>query len=97
MLEIRDNGEGIAPEHLPHLFDRFYRVPMRENSGEKGLGLGLSFVSWIVKAHSGDIQVSSNLGEGTSFRVTFPAKIIDTRNQIEHANQRETAGRHSNS
>ena len=97
VLEIRDNGEGIAPEHLPHLFDRFYRVPMRENSGEKGLGLGLSFVSWIVKAHGGDIQVSSKLGEGTSFRVSFPEKIVDTRNQIEHANQRETAGRHSNS
>jgi signal transduction histidine kinase len=97
MLEIRDNGEGIAPEHLPHLFDRFYRVPMKDTGAEKGLGLGLSFVSWIVKAHSGEIQVSSKLGEGTSFLVSFPAKIIDIRNQIEHANQRETAGRHSNS
>ena len=97
MLEIRDNGEGIAPEHLPHLFDRFYRVPMKDTGAEKGLGLGLSFVSWIVKAHSGEIQVSSKLGEGTSFLVSFPAKIIDIRNQTEHANQRETAGRHSNS
>jgi heavy metal sensor kinase len=97
VLEIRDNGEGIAPEHLPHLFDRFYRVPSKEVGKEKGLGLGLSFVSWIVKAHNGEIQVSSELGKGTTFRVTFPMITADTKQHIEYGNQRETAGRHSNS
>lgn len=97
VLEIRDNGEGIAAEHLPHLFDRFYRVPSRGNGTEKGLGLGLSFVAWIVKAHNGDIQVNSKVGEGTMFRVSFPLAVADVKNQIEYGNQRETAGKHSNS
>lgn len=97
VLEIRDNGEGIAPEHLPHLFDRFYRVPIRESGREKGLGLGLSFVSWIVKAHMGEIQVSSEIGRGTTFRVTLPFKAADINNLVEYGNQRETTGKHSNS
>ncbi len=97
VLEIRDNGEGIAPEHLLHLFDRFYRVPVRESGREKGLGLGLSFVAWIVKAHSGEIQVSSEVGAGTTFRVTFPSKASETNNLVEYGNQRETTGRYSNS
>jgi len=95
-LEIRDNGNGIAPEHLPHLFDRFYRVPGLENGAEKGLGLGLSFVSWIVKAHNGEIQVSSELGVGTSFRVTFPLITASQKNQNDYGNQRESTGRYSN-
>lgn len=97
VLEIRDNGEGIAPEHLPYLFDRFYRVPGTEQRMEKGLGLGLSFVAWIVKAHRGDIQVSSEVGQGTCFRVSFPAIAAAGRIQGEYANQRETAGRNSHS
>lgn len=95
-LEIRDNGEGIAPEHLPHLFDRFYRVPGPENGVEKGLGLGLSFVSWIVKAHNGEIQVRSELGVGTTFVVTFPLIAAAAKNQSDYGNQRETTGRYSN-
>lgn len=96
-LEIRDNGKGIAPEHLPHLFDRFYRIPSRENGTEKGLGLGLSFVAWIVKAHNGEIHVQSEIGQGTTFTVTFPLKGPEVKGIGEYGNQRETAGRHSNS
>ncbi len=94
-LEVRDNGEGIAPEHLPHLFDRFYRVPGSLTSGEKGLGLGLSFVSWIVKAHDGHIEATSEVGVGTTFQVTFPQHPATERNRIDHGDKRETAGRHS--
>jgi len=93
-LEIRDNGEGIAPEHLPHLFDRFYRVPMKESGGEKGLGLGLSFVSWIVKAHHGEIKVISEVDVGTTFQVTLPMAAATIKQANEYANQREIAGRH---
>src|SRR6202011_5768391 len=50
-LFVEDDGVGIAADHLPHIFDRFYRVPSADP--EKGLGLGLSFVAWIVKAHGG--------------------------------------------
>ncbi len=94
-IEIRDNGKGIAPEHLPHLFDRFYRIPSREGGAQKGLGLGLSFVSWIVKAHNGEIQVFSEIDVGTTFSVRFPFEAVETKNLAEYGNQRETTGRYS--
>ena len=72
-LIVADNGVGIAPDHLPHIFDRFYRVPSADP--EKGLGLGLSFVVWIVRAHGGTIDVRSELGKGTTFTVTLPAGV----------------------
>lgn len=97
LLEIRDNGEGIAAEHLPHLFNRFYRVPGKSSSEQKGLGLGLSFVTWIVKAHQGEIQVRSQVGQGTTFRVLFPLPSTEGKTQNEYGNQRETAGRNPNS
>ena len=68
---VQDNGVGIAPDHLPHIFDRFYRVPSADP--EKGLGLGLSFVAWIVKAHDGTIDVQSQLKQGTRITVRLPA------------------------
>jgi heavy metal sensor kinase len=67
---VSDTGKGIPPDHLPHIFDRFYRVPDR--NPERGLGLGLSFVAWIVKVHKGKINVDSKLGEGTTFTVSLP-------------------------
>jgi heavy metal sensor kinase len=73
-IRVEDTGEGISPEHLPHIFDRFYRVrgPGEQASPEKGLGLGLSFVAWIVRAHGGKIDVQSELGKGTAFFVSLP-------------------------
>jgi heavy metal sensor kinase len=70
VLVVADEGKGIPPESLPHIFDRFYRVPGEDPN--KGLGLGLSFVSWIVKAHHGLINVKSTVGQGTTFTITFP-------------------------
>jgi signal transduction histidine kinase len=66
-LEVADTGCGIPPAALPHIFDRFYRVPGQDP--EKGLGLGLSFAAWIVKAHNGTIDVESQVGAGTRFRI----------------------------
>lgn len=72
-LTIADTGVGIPSDSLPHIFDRFYRVPSKDKQHpEKGLGLGLSFVAWIVKAHGGSIDVKSSPGQGTSFIVTLP-------------------------
>jgi heavy metal sensor kinase len=71
-LIVEDTGVGIAPDHLPHIFDRFYRVPSPDP--DKGLGLGLSFVAWIVKAHGGAVDVQSDLQKGTRFVVTLPAE-----------------------
>ncbi len=62
-----DSGVGIPPDHLPHIFDRFYRVP--DPNPEKGLGLGLSFVAAIVKAHGGEIHVESEIGKGSRFEI----------------------------
>ena len=65
---------GIAAENLPHIFDRFYRVRNAETNLIQGLGLGLSFVAWIVKAHRGLIEVTSTVGAGTRFTVRLPAE-----------------------
>jgi len=74
-IVIEDTGRGIAPEYLPHIFDRFYRVPGAgaAASPEQGLGLGLSFVAWIAKAHDGKIDVDSAPGRGTRFTIILPA------------------------
>ena len=66
---ISDTGRGIAPKHLPYIFERFYRVD--ESRTTQGFGLGLSIVQKIVKAHQGTIEVSSQIGSGTSFRLCF--------------------------
>jgi heavy metal sensor kinase len=75
-IVVEDNGRGIPTEYLPHIFDRFYRVPGSGTapSPEQGLGLGLSFVHWIVRAHGGKIHVNSAPGKGTRFSIRLPAK-----------------------
>ncbi len=73
-LVVEDTGCGISPEHLPHIFDRFYRVPYRHAGTEHGLGLGLSFVAWIAKAHEGTVKVDSSPGQGTRFTIRFPTQ-----------------------
>jgi heavy metal sensor kinase len=71
-LEVADTGVGIPAENLPHIFDRFYRVRSPQTNQIMGLGLGLSFVSWIVKVHEGRMEVASTVGEGTCFRIQLP-------------------------
>jgi signal transduction histidine kinase len=67
---FHDTGEGIAPEHLPHVFDKFFRVPGSRSAA--GAGLGLTIAREIVQAHGGEIQVESQPGEGTTFTVILP-------------------------
>ena len=69
---VRDTGVGIAPEHLPHIFDRFYRVDKARSRAEGGSGLGLSICRWIAVAHGGSISVESAPGEGTALVVKLP-------------------------
>lgn len=79
-VRVSDNGPGIAPEHFPHLFDRFYRVDkararaMDEDlNAPGGSGLGLSIIQWIAQAHGGEVHVESTPGNGSSFEVRFEA------------------------
>jgi len=69
---VRDTGVGIAPEYLPHVFERFYRVDKARSRAEGGAGLGLSICRWIVEAHSGSISVESAPGNGSTFTVRLP-------------------------
>jgi two-component system sensor histidine kinase/response regulator len=70
--EVQDTGIGIAKEHLPFLFDQFYRVSRSEDQKIKGTGLGLSIAKKIVEAHGGSIQVCSEPGKGSTFTVVLP-------------------------
>ena len=68
LITVADTGEGIPPEALPHIFDRFYRIP----GNGHGSGLGLAIARWIVEQHGGRIEVESELGQGSQFRVWLP-------------------------
>lgn len=81
-IRVSDNGPGILSEHLPNLFDRFYRVEqartrdsddMSNSNSQSSSGLGLSIVQWIAQAHGGEVSVKSSLGNGSSFEVQFEA------------------------
>jgi two-component system, OmpR family, phosphate regulon sensor histidine kinase PhoR len=71
-FDVTDTGLGIAVEHLPRLFERFYRVDKGRSRSNGGTGLGLSIVKHIVEAHGGTIKVDSSLNEGSTFSVTLP-------------------------
>ena len=72
LISVTDSGEGIAPEHLPYVFDRFYRVEPSRSRSEGGTGLGLSVVKQMVEAHRGKVWVDSQLGKGSIFYVALP-------------------------
>ena len=69
---VRDDGIGIAPEHLPKIWNRFYQVDPSRTASRSGAGLGLPMVRWIVEAHGGTISVESEPGKGSAFTFSFP-------------------------
>jgi heavy metal sensor kinase len=71
-VAVRDEGEGIAPEHLPHLFERFYRADGARGRSSGGTGLGLAIARAICRAHGGEISVTSTPDQGATFLVTLP-------------------------
>ena len=69
-VSVRDTGPGIAPEHLPHVFERFYKVDRSRR--DEGTGLGLAIAKHIVQTHGGDVAIESREGEGSTFTFTVP-------------------------
>ena len=72
VVGVRDSGVGIAPEHLPRIFERFYRVDPGRSRAQGGTGLGLAIVKHLVEAHGGRVQAESTVGVGTSIHALFP-------------------------
>jgi signal transduction histidine kinase len=70
-VSVQDQGVGIAPEAIPHLFERFYRAQAAEERAD-GLGLGLSITKAFVEAHGGALTVESVVGQGSTFSFTLP-------------------------
>ncbi|HHV63359.1 MAG TPA: HAMP domain-containing protein [Firmicutes bacterium] len=74
-IAVKDTGPGIEPEHIPHIFERFYRVDKARARSEGGSGLGLAIAKYIVQLHGGHIEVESEPGRGSTFAVRLPLAI----------------------
>jgi len=72
LVRVRDTGSGIAPEHLPNIFERFYRADRARSRATGGAGLGLAIVKQLVAAHGGQVWAESQPGEGAQFTFTLP-------------------------
>lgn len=79
IIRVTDDGEGIAPEHIPYIFDLFYRGDMSRDVHTGGIGIGLSLVRFVMQAHNGDVTVTSTIGQGASFDLIFPKAHIRSR------------------
>ena len=76
VCEIIDTGIGIPHEEIPYIFERFYRADKSRNRKTGGAGIGLAIAKSIVEAHDGSIEINSQLGKGSSFKVTLPLENI---------------------
>ena len=75
-IAVRDTGPGIAREHLPRLTERFYRVDGSRSRDTGGTGLGLAIVKHVVQRHGGELDIQSEVGQGSMFRLVFPAARV---------------------
>jgi two-component system phosphate regulon sensor histidine kinase PhoR len=71
-IDVRDNGFGIALEHIPRLFERFYRVDRSRSRESGGTGLGLAIVKHVIQRHGGNLTVGSVVGQGSTFTLNLP-------------------------
>jgi len=72
VIEVTDEGPGIAPEHHQKIFDRIYRVDKARSRAEGGSGLGLAIAKWSIQHQGGQIEVESEVGKGSKFRIVLP-------------------------
>lgn len=73
VIAVSDQGPGIAPEHVAKIFDRFYRVDKARTRFEGGHGLGLAIAKWSIESQGGRVEVESQIGKGSTFRISMPA------------------------
>ncbi|MDP9203463.1 MAG: ATP-binding protein, partial [Gemmatimonadota bacterium] len=78
-LIVNDTGTGIPPEHLPRIFERFYRADRGRSRESGGTGLGLAIVKHLVEAHGGSVRADSVVGAGTTIRIFFPAGVASAQ------------------
>jgi len=81
-IAVRDHGPGIAPEHVPRLTERFYRVDVTESRAQGGTGLGLALVKHILNRHRGRLSIESVLGRGATFTVHLPTVTVPAAAEI---------------
>jgi two-component system phosphate regulon sensor histidine kinase PhoR len=75
---VRDFGPGIAPEHLPRLTERFYRIDRSRSRETGGTGLGLAIVKHVAQRHGAELKIESTPGAGSTFSIVFPAARVRT-------------------
>lgn len=75
LFAVQDTGIGVAPEHQPRIFDRFYRVDRMRGSASRGSGLGLALAKWIAEKHGANLSVESSVGKGSTFEFPLPLVI----------------------
>lgn len=75
VIEVADDGPGIAPDELNNIFTRFYQIKIQEGESRRGIGLGLAIVREIALAHGGEVSVESEIGKGTVFRIVIPNSL----------------------
>ena len=79
IFAVQDTGPGIAPEHLPRLSERFYRVDRSRSRETGGTGLGLAIAKHVIQRHGGELRIQSQVGKGSTFMLVFPAARIEVR------------------
>jgi two-component system phosphate regulon sensor histidine kinase PhoR len=98
-VSVIDQGDGIAPEHLPRLTERFYRIDTGRSRSMGGTGLGLAIVKHIVERHRGRLEITSRQGEGTNVSFTLPVQMpvrVDTGDQSADADGPPRASQNRN-
>jgi two-component system phosphate regulon sensor histidine kinase PhoR len=87
-VSVRDYGPGIAPEHLPRLTERFYRVDVADSRAQGGTGLGLALVKHIMNRHRGRLSIASVAGQGATFSIYLPIpSFVPKGEEIQQSNQ----------
>ena len=87
VFEVKDSGIGIARDHLPRLTERFYRIDGSRSRETGGTGLGLSIVKHVVQRHGAELTIDSQIGQGSTFRILFPASRVRVHRAVAEAAQ----------